>query len=137
MYLEEESIMRSLTAMLATIALGVMVAAGPATVSMARGGGHGGGHGGFGGHGLGGHGGFGSHGFSGHGFRGGAHPFGGMFRGTHGINHFGINHFGDHFRGRHLRGFRRFGHNDRFWGPFYYCEFPGLYRHTYPYAYCP
>ena len=109
---------------LATIALGAMLATGTATVSMARGGGHGGG-----GHGGGGHhiirGGHGFHG-GGHGF--GGHHFRGGFRGHH--------HFRGGFRGR---GFRRGwgGWGGPWWYGNNYCGLPYPYYPAYPYAYCP
>ena len=129
---------------LATIALGAMLATGTATVSMARGGGHGGGgHGGGGhiirgGHGFGGHGfgrghaigGFGGHGFGGHhGVLGDNRGFG--FRG-HGFR--GHHHFRGGFRGRH--GFRG-GWGGPWWYGNNYCGLPYPYYPAYPYAYCP
>jgi hypothetical protein len=105
--------MRKSAAILAMAALGAMMTVGSATESMARG--HDGGH-----HG---HGGFGRHeifrdhhGFAGH------H----RFRGNYG-----------HFRNGFHRGhFRRFGHQDYYWGnPYYSCGFPFLFGGGDPY-YC-
>ena len=128
--------MRRSTAILATVALGAMLATGSATTSMARGGG-GGGHGGGGfggGHaGFGGRGGFGGDGgFGGHGFASGGLGSHGIFSGTHVM---GRDRLGTGPRWR--RGIGWFGRDDDYWGPFSYCEFPGLYRYTYPYEYCP
>jgi hypothetical protein len=114
--------MQRTMSILATAALGAMLAIGPTTSSMAqmanaqsgtgdasliyvRGGGGGGG----GGHGGGGHGGFGGgHGFGGHGF--GDHGFGDHGFGGHGFSGgFSHDHFDHGFRGR--RDFR-----GGFWG---------------------
>jgi hypothetical protein len=124
--------MRNSTTILATIALGAVLAIGSATASMARGGG-----GGFGGHpftmshgGFGGGRSFGGHPFTmSHGGFGGGRSFGGHpFMMSHrGDRGFGMRHGfnGDHrFHGR--RHFGRFHDRDDFDGFFGFAPFLGL-----------
>ncbi|UVK40718.1 hypothetical protein LHFGNBLO_002227 [Mesorhizobium sp. AR10] len=116
--------MKRSTTILATIALGAMLATGSATVSMARGGGHGGGGFDFGG---------GGHGenMGGGGYVGGFGRGDGGDFGSHPVTVRGGNHFGGHeFGRRHGRGSDFY--DDGYCGyPYPYYEYRGLF------PYCP
>ncbi len=140
--------MKKITAALATIALGAMLATGSATMSMAHGGG--GGHGGgFGGGGFGGGGHSASMGGGGHfGGFGGGHFGGGGFGGEHGVGIAGGGRIAGlggeaHVHGVHVRDGHRFRRGRGFGSDYYddgYCGYP----YPYPYEgylglypYCP
>jgi hypothetical protein len=138
--------MKTSTTILATIALGAMLATGSATASMARGGGGGGGGGGHGGGGFGG----GGHAESFGGDDVGGHA--GGFGGGH-VGALGSGHLGGIGRGAHATGLahgrvyhagRRHGINRGFTDPDmygdYFCESPYPYNRYYGldglYPYC-
>jgi hypothetical protein len=113
--------MRKSATILMVTALGAMVAVGSATESMAHGGG---------GHGGGGHGFAAGRGDFGGVRGGGVFGRGGIVNSAHGL---AMDH--SHFADRRDH-FRRFPHDDNYWGPYYSCEYPFRWNSPLYYEYC-